>query len=236
MFLSRVILVLHATQSAAKWNSRSHCSVHNNQLYAHGIYIRPLNEDEKAEEAKYNSQMNFYKEALKKTCAINENELLKRPMTPPLPSFCHSYDVTKFVLPGCSVLNDRVYAGGHFLRKLTINETYALKEFMIQSKHYEVYVRDKQKQVNFASSLFQFNSSMNKHNLCDITLKHNFIIENKRPPRFANLLIAKALRHAASDARMGSTVSLVVVERPKAPHVCGQQEIRPKWFCYLRAR
>lgn len=43
----------------------SHLSIpnfQNNQLYAHGIYIRPLNEDEKAEEAKYNSQMNFYKE------------------------------------------------------------------------------------------------------------------------------------------------------------------------------
>ncbi|KHN71023.1 Aspartyl protease inhibitor, partial [Toxocara canis] len=162
----RIVLAVLVLESVGEWNSRSHCSVYQNRLYAHGIYIRELNENEQAEEARYKSQMKHYHEAsifyfiaaflqeLKKICAFNENELLKRPMMPTLPSFCHRYDNTKFVLQGCSVLNDKVYVDGRFMHRLTPNETHAMKEFMIQLKHYDVYARNKWKQVNDLLQLY----------------------------------------------------------------------------------
>ncbi|TMS34456.1 hypothetical protein L596_002045 [Steinernema carpocapsae] len=114
------------------------CVVTGKKLYSHGNYIRDLNENEQKDLKKYKADLALFKKKIDEAFSNAENvekanaTIPPMPIRPVMPSFCTGADTTLYILPGCTVQNNKVFIGKEFARHLTEQEKKQLTQFAKQ--------------------------------------------------------------------------------------------------------
>uniref|UniRef100_A0A1I8AD94 Pepsin-I3 domain-containing protein n=1 Tax=Steinernema glaseri TaxID=37863 RepID=A0A1I8AD94_9BILA len=114
------------------------CVVTGKKLYSHGNYIRDLTDQEQKNLKKYKADLALFKKKIDEAFANagkieNANSTIPpMPVRPVMPSFCTGPDTTLYILPGCTVQNNKVYIGKEFARNLTDQEKKQLALFAKQ--------------------------------------------------------------------------------------------------------